>query len=135
MFSSAPEAEQDPYGDTYAMLEDEIEFDPEQTKLLLAALKQQHTSHIASFQKTVANTRSVYSKKLKRKVFATSWQQLKLDIKEGPLPPTPPRTPTPSTVLEESDSSSCGTIYSSDSASDGNGSDESSSPETDGSNP
>ena len=108
MFAESPK--RDPFGDTFATLEDEVELDPEQTKLLLAALRQHHTSHIAAFQKTVAGTRSVYSKRLKREVFATSWRQLKLDVKEGPLPPTPPRTPTPSPpsaqLVDDTDSSS-----------------------------
>ena len=107
-----------------AVLEDEIEFDPEQTKLLLAALKQQHTSHIASFQKTVANTRSVCSKV--RVSLAALGNSSSLMSRRDPF------THHPANVngSRRSDSNGCGTIYSSDSASDGNGSDESSSPET-----
>jgi Ca2+-binding EF-hand superfamily protein len=120
MFSATPPKTRDLYGDTFATLEDEVELDPEKTKLLLAALRQHHTSHIAAFQKTVAATRSVYSKRMKRRVFATSWKPLKLDLQEGPLPPTPPPTPPTRTaaLCDDTDSSS-----SSSSSADSGGSD------------
>ena len=93
MFQENSKAQQEDYSNQYAELEDEVILDPEQTKLLLSALKTQHVDHIQKFQVKLNSTRSVYSRQLKRDVFASSWEPLKLHVKEGPLPPEPqPKT-------------------------------------------
>jgi hypothetical protein len=77
--------------------DDPDELDPELSRQLLLALQQQHTQLTQKTTSTIKNTRTVYSKKLKREIYATSWDMMGLDTKEGELPSAPIPTPPPST--------------------------------------
>ena len=87
------------YSEEYAELEDsdEEKNDPILTEQLLRALQQQHQSNCIQTTNTIASTRTVYSYRLKKHIYATSWNLLELNLKEGQLPPSPIPTPPPST--------------------------------------
>jgi hypothetical protein len=78
-------------------LEDEKELDPVETAKLLVAIQQQHYNNCLRTTQTIAATRTVYSRRLRKNIYATSWNLLELDTKEGALPPPPIPTPPPST--------------------------------------
>ena len=86
------------YSNEYQELEDDPdELDPELTKQLLKSIQKQHTNNCLNTTARIKATRTVYSKKLKKNIYATSWNMLGLDTKEGQIPPTPIPTPPPST--------------------------------------
>lgn len=78
-------------------MEDEKELDPVETAKLLVAIQQQHYNNCLRTTQTIAATRTVYSRRLRKNIYATSWNLLELDTKEGALPPPPIPTPPPST--------------------------------------
>ena len=85
------------YSEEYAELEDsDEEPDPILQQRLLEALQRQHTENCERTTSRIAATRTVYSKRLRRNIYATSWEHFGLDHKEGELPPAPLPTPPPS---------------------------------------
>ena len=92
------------YSEEYQELEDsDDEIDPILQQRLLEALQRQHTENCERTTSRIAATRTVYSKRLRRNIYATSWEHFGLDHKEGELPPAPLPTPPPSVDTTDTD--------------------------------
>ena len=93
------------YSDQYAvLLDEEEELDPELSKQLLLAIQKQHEINCLKTTAKIAATRTVYSRQLRKNIYATSWELFNLHTSEGRLPPPPIPTPTPTTPDTEIES-------------------------------